>query len=196
MYKVMISFNPDFQETYCFMIAKDGGRNMEELSCSVAQRWGHTSYALEGGKQSFLNMFGKEIGNYSFSDIEYAYVEGKLVNCYVYVTFEKLPESLEYYYDYDSYEKSLHESAWDEDYIDKQALQMFEETELAKEAAEAAWEEEVLQEFIESEIEKEAAEDEDYQQAADDMSLDDFMDAMEVPEEDREFIKSLSKGKD
>jgi len=174
MYKVMISFNPDFQETYCFMITKDGDRNLEELSCSVAKRWGDTSYALEGGKQSFLNMFGKEIGNYSFSDIEYAYVEGKLVNCYLYVTFEKLPESLECYYDYDSYEESLHDSAWFEDYIEEEAHQMFEETEFAKEAAE----------------------DEDYQQAADDMSLHDFMDALGVPKEDREFIKSLSKDKD
>ena len=171
MYKVMISFNPDFQETYCFMIAKDGNRDMEELSCSVAKRWGDTSYALEGGKQSFLNMFEKEIGNYSFSDIEYAYVEGKLVNCYLYVTFEKLPKSLECYYDSDSYEKGLHATAWDEDYINKQARQMFEETGLAKEAV-------------------------DYQQAADDMSLNEFMDALGVPEEDREFIKSLSKDKD
>lgn len=174
MYKVMISFNPEFQETYCFMIAKDGNRDMTELACSVAKRWGHTSYALEGGEQSFLNMFGKEIGNYSFSDIKYAYEDGKLVNCYSYVTFEKLPASLECYYDNDSYEKSLYDSDWNEDYIDKEALQMFEETELAKEAAE----------------------DKDYQQAADDMSLDDFMDAMEVPKEDREFIKSLSKDRD
>ena len=171
MYKVMISFNPDIQETYCFMIADNGERNLNELPCSVAKRWGHTSYALEGGKQSFLNMFEKEIGNYSFSDIEYAYVEGRLVNCYVYVTFDKLPESLECYYDHDSYEEDLHATAWDEGYRKKEALQMFEETELAKEAA-------------------------DYQQAADDMSLDEFMDAMDVPEEDRELIKSFLKDKD
>lgn len=99
MYKVQISFNPFVEETFGFMFNKHGQRNLSELSCSIAKRWGHESYDLEAGIKSFLDMHGDEIGSYTIGETQSFYDGDELFSACRYIKFDKLPESLRYYYD-------------------------------------------------------------------------------------------------
>ena len=102
------------------MFNKDGYRNMTELPCSIAKRWGHESYDLEAGVKAFLYMYGSEIGSYIVGDIEYYYEEGRLVNACYYVTFDKLPESLKDLYE-DDIEDPYNYLMDEEDYYDDES---------------------------------------------------------------------------
>ena len=175
MYKVQISFSTIAEETYGFMFNKDGYRNMTELPCSVAKRWGHKEYALEAGLKSFLNMYGSEIGSYTVGEIQYFYEEGRLVNAYYYVTFDKLPESLaDFYEDEDYYDD---ESNFIDIPFDKDIDEYPPEPELPSEDP-------FCDEYPNDVL--------DYDEIMKGMSQEEIFNFLGVPEEDRPMLRLLN----
>ena len=179
MYKVQISFNITLEETYGFMFNKDGLRNMTELPCSIAKRWGYDSYALEAGLESFLDMYGDEIGSYTVGDIEYFWEEGRLVNAYHYVTFDKLPESLADFYEEDL-EDPYSYLEDEEDYYDDESnlIDVYPPWPLMP--SEDCSSDEYPNDVV------------DYDEIMKDMSQEEVFNFLGVPEEDRPMLRLLN----
>lgn len=204
MYKVQISFSTIGEETYGFMFNKDGYRNMTELPCSVAKRWGHKEYALEAGLKSFLDMYGSEIGSYTVGDIEYCYEEGRLVNAYYYVTFDKLPESLADFYEEDledpySYLEDEEEYYHDEIYYLAQVVEVDSYDDDESNLIDIPFDKDIDEYPMEPELPSEdPSSDEypndvvDYNEIMKDMSQEEVFNFLDVPEEDRAMLRLLN----
>ena len=169
------------------MFNKDGYRNMTELPCSVAKRWGHKEYALEAGLKSFLDMYGSEIGSYTVGDIEYFHEEGRLVNAYYYVTFDKLPESLADFYE-DDLEDPFSYLMDEEDYYDDESNLI--DIPFDKDIDEYPMEPELPSEDPTSdEYPNDVL---DYNEIMKDMSQEEVFNFLGVPEEDRPMLRLLN----
>lgn len=187
MYKVQISFSTIGEETYGFMFNKDGYRNMTELPCSVAKRWGHKEYALEAGLKSFLDIYGSEIGSYTVGEIQYCYEEGRLVNAYYYVTFDKLPESLVDFYE-DNLEDPYSYLMDEEDYYDDESNLI--DIPFDKDIDEYPMEPELP--FEDSSSDEYPNDVLDYDEIMKGMSQEEIFNFLGVPEEDRPMLRLLN----